>query len=347
MKKRLLNVLLLTTLSLSSWALEQDVEGYYLLGSADDWKAFAQLVKTNGAVNAKMTADIDLGEEVVMVGSYSSMYSGIFDGQGHTLTIKFNTAGLEREHSYLGCAPFYDIYGATIRNLHTAGSITVDQVGAAGLIGWAYGENTVECCWSSVDIIGTNSTADTFSGFVFRQDGSSFTYNDCVYTGKIESIKKVAHAGFTGHQVYGTTTINNSLFILGEGSDEDEHNSFYTFVRNWYYYTPVVTNNSYYLRPWGEVQGTATTAEEMANGTTATKLQNGREAEVWVQKDGAPMLKVFAGGGTGIEHISRQATGHSAAKQWYSLDSKRMNSPQKGFNIVHLADGTTRKVVIR
>lgn len=157
----------------------------------------------------------------------------------------------------------------------------------------------------------------------------------------------MAHAGFTGHQVYGTTTINNSLVALAEGSDDDEYNSFYTFVRNWWYDTPVVTNNSYYLRPWGEVQGTATTAEEMTNGTTATKLQNGREEEVWVQKDGAPMLKIFAEGGTGIESIPQQATVHSTAKQWYSLNGKRMNTSQKGLNIVRLADGTAHKVVIR
>lgn len=347
MKKRLLNVLLLMTLSVSSWALEQDIEGYYLLGSVDDWKEFAELVKINGAINAKMTADIDLGEEVVMVGNAGSPYGGIFDAQGHTLTINFNTSGLIPEHDYLGCAPFYDIQGATIRNLHTAGTIKIDQVGASGLIGWAYGVNTVECCWSSVDIIGTSSSADTFSGFVFRQDGSSFTFNDCVYTGKIESFKKVAHAGFTGHQVNGTTTINNSLVALAEGSDDDEYNSFYTFVRNWWYDTPVVTNNSYYLRPWGVLQGTATTAEEMTNGTTVTNLQNGREEEVWVQKDGAPMLKIFAEGGTGIESIPQEATSSSTAKQWYSLDGKRMKTPQKGLSIVRMADGTAQKVVIK
>ena len=46
----------------SAKALEQDGAGNYLIGSVQDWKDFATLVQTTPTANAKMTADIDLGE---------------------------------------------------------------------------------------------------------------------------------------------------------------------------------------------------------------------------------------------------------------------------------------------
>lgn len=73
---------------------------------------------------------------------------------------------IETGQSFLGAAPFRDIEGATIRNLRTAGSITADKIGASGLVGWAYGTNTIENCWSDVNIASSNNTADTFTGFV-------------------------------------------------------------------------------------------------------------------------------------------------------------------------------------
>ncbi len=53
------------------YTLQQDGEGNYLLGSAYDWKLFATLVQTTPTANAKMTADIDLGDDQTMVGTSS------------------------------------------------------------------------------------------------------------------------------------------------------------------------------------------------------------------------------------------------------------------------------------
>ena len=277
--------------------LEKDEDGYYLVGTVVDWKLLAKMVNNGQTqVNVRMTADIDLGDDQTMVGSYAQRYSGTFDGQGHTLTINYDTKDMTNDdgQGYLGAAPFRDVEGATIRNLHTKGSITADKIGATGLIGWTYGTNTIEQCWSEVDITGTNSIADTFAGFVFRQDGTLLTINDCLYTGKIATVRKTSNAGFVGHQVAGATNINNSLVVLAEGSDESQ-SSYYTFARNWGNSTPVNISNSYYLRPWGALQGTATTAEQLADGTTTRALRNSRDERVWAQdwKTKRPMLKLF------------------------------------------------------
>lgn len=45
-------------------------------------KDFAALVETVPNANARMTADIDLGNDQTMVGTASVPYQGSFDGQG-------------------------------------------------------------------------------------------------------------------------------------------------------------------------------------------------------------------------------------------------------------------------
>ena len=288
--------------------MRQDEDGNYLIGSVQDWKRFADIVKTTPNANARMIADVDLGDDQTMVGTYHQKYQGTFDGQGHTLTFNYNTAGMspepeQRDFSldFLGAAPFRDIEGATILNLHTAGSVTAQNIGAAGLVGWTYGTNTIEKCWSDVDIVSSNNTADTFAGFVAFQYGTQLNITDCVYTGKIQSTSKISHAGFVAFQRYGKSSLNNCLLLLDEGSDVNTTTTqglkYYTFVRNFESHNVANTiNNCYYLTPFGVAQGTQATAEELSDGTTATALQADREEEIWVQDPvlGIPMLKIFA-----------------------------------------------------
>ena len=301
--KKISTLLLALFASVSLWALNIDTDGYYLLGSAQDWKDFAALVQTTPTANAKMTADINLGNDQTMIGTLSVPYAGTFDGQGHMLTFNYNTSSMSIEsgQDYLGAAPFRDIEGATIRNLRTAGSITADKIGASGLVGWAYGTNTIENCWSDVDIVSSNNTAVTFAGFVAFQYGTQLSITDCVYTGKIQSESKISHGGFVAFQTAGVTNLNNCLLILDEGSDVNTTDltgyKFHTFVRNYELYNVTNTiNNCYYLTPFGVEQGTQATAEQLADGTIATALQAGRAEEIWVQDPvlHTPMLKIFA-----------------------------------------------------
>lgn len=290
--------------------MRQDEDGYYLIGSVTDWKRFAELVNsgTNTAANAKMIRDVDLGEDQTMVGTYHQKYQGTYDGQGHTLTFKYNTAGMSFEPeqrdlslNFLGAAPFRDIEGATICNLHTAGSVTAEKIGASGLVGWTYGTNTIENCWSDVDIVSSNNTADTFAGFVAFQYGTQLNITDCVYTGKIQSASNISHAGFVAFQRYGKSSLNNCLLLLDEGSDVNTTTTqglkYYTFVRNFESHNVANTiNNCYYLTPFGVAQGTQATDDEISDGTTAAALQADREEEIWVLDPvlGIPMLKLFA-----------------------------------------------------
>ena len=285
-----------------TWALDRDTENYYILSSLQDWQDFASLAQTVPTINARMIADINLGDDQTMIGSYATRYSGTFDGQGHTLTFNYNTSSMsiESDQSYLGAAPFRDIEGATIRNLRTAGSITADKIGASGLVGWAYGTNTIENCWSDVNLVSSNNGADTFTGFVAFMYGTSITITDCIFTGLIQSTSKRSHSGFIGYHHSGTSALTNCLVILDEGSDTNEnygwHITFFTFDRfassdqSAGSYT-----NCYYYRDFGVVQGAKVTDEQLADGFITTALQAGRAETVWGQDgiSGQPRLDVF------------------------------------------------------
>ena len=91
--ERLSLFLLALVLTMPAWAQggSGNESETITIASKEDWKAFCNRVnKGEATLNAKLTKDVDLGEEIVMVGKYEKMYSGTFDGQGHTLKFNWN-----------------------------------------------------------------------------------------------------------------------------------------------------------------------------------------------------------------------------------------------------------------
>ena len=145
--QRLSLFLLALVLTMPTWAQGTEVVS---ISSAADWKTFCQRVNDNGEpfLNAKLTQDVDLGGEIVMLGSVSYPYSGTFDGNGHTLSFNWN-AGEDNQ-----IAPFYYVENATIKNLRTQGKITSKGNGLSGMVRAALGTTTITGCISDVDITG-------------------------------------------------------------------------------------------------------------------------------------------------------------------------------------------------
>ena len=160
------------------------------------------------------------------------------------------------------------------------------------MVGWAYGACVIERCCVSVNI--TATAGDTFSGFVFRQDGTSLQINDCIFNGSIMPSERHDHAGFVGHAYNGQTTVKNCLMLANCNFDGTRC---YVFVRTVGNHNGTFTiNNSYYQTFNGTSQGTQVTATALADGTVATALQAGRQEIVWVQDPvtNRPMLALFA-----------------------------------------------------
>ena len=306
-------------------SLKQDADGYYEIGSVKDWQNFAKLVEKTPNVNARMTADIDLGDDQTMIGNTSSTpYRGTFDGQGHTLTVNINATG-----KYVAVFRYVD--GATIQGVHVAGSLHSDEVGLGGLVG--SGPNTtVRQCWVSAylitDKIGGGERHSI--GGVFSEPGESGLMEDCLFDGTIADQNNHFCGGFSNYSPK-AVTIKNSL-NLGTFPVADSYYSSETatFIR-----TDAgaggshVLENLFYLNSFGVPQGTQVTVETLADKSVTTSLNADRTGDEapWVQQGSQPMLKIFVpdnGISTGIDNGQR-SKGIGQKDGWYTIDGRKLN----------------------
>jgi len=192
--ERLSLFLLALVLTMPTWAQggSGNESETITIASKEDWKAFCDRVnKGQTTLNAKLTKDVDLGEEIVMAGtenpdpfSYDDFlyYTGTFDGQGHTLKFNWNAGKDDR------IAPFKYVKDATIKNLRTQGKITKKGYGLSGMVYIAFGTTTISGCISDVDITGGNGGWDDSRAAGMVQAvayGASVTITDCLVKGSI------------------------------------------------------------------------------------------------------------------------------------------------------------------
>jgi len=258
-----------------------DVSGTFPIATKDDWKEFCGVVN-NGvtAVDAKLTADVNLGTEVVWVGDNYNQYGGTFDGQGHTLSFDWTSQGAP--------APFYYVDGATIKNLRVKGKITGSGQEAAGLVYQAYGATTISNCVSDVEITGSIDWDACKAAGLVQTVGynGKVTVTDCLVKGNINATTEKGQKGMAGF-VYelmggGACTLNNCLY-LGTNNAENNGNS-YTFAP-----AGITLNNCYYLNACGKTQGTQVTEDQLKSGEVTKKLQAGRAENVWGQELGTDL----------------------------------------------------------
>lgn len=249
------------TLLTSSETIE--AEGKFLIGSVDDWKEFATQVSKKSDLNAVMTADIDLGDEQTKIGTYK----GVFDGQGHTLTVHL-TGGND-------IAPFVTISNATIKNLHVDGTITITGMHGSGIASYVAGNSTIENCRSSV-IITTSVGADfDGGGFIGRVNGGyTVSFTNCLFDGQILKTSNAGAfscGGFVGWTQSGASaTLENCFFNPSAPITINEYSSDRTFVSG---KSGGTITNCYYTLMFVEPQGTD--ASEMSKTEVAAALGPG------------------------------------------------------------------------
>ena len=256
------------------------------ISSAADWKTFCQRVNDNGEpfLNAKLTQDVDLGGEIVMLGSVSYPYSGTFDGNGHTLKFNWN-AGEDNQ-----IAPFYYVENATIKNLRTQGKITSKGYSLSGMVRAALGTTTITGCISDVDITGGNGGWNDSKAAGMVQavaDGASVTITDCLVKGSITDNADEDERAMAGFVFYngGTYTLTRCLYVGKNNATSDTTGK--TFGKDGYGAT---FTDCYYLNPCGKAQGEQVTKAQLRNGYVAYKLQKGRESQVWGQTLGTDTI---------------------------------------------------------
>lgn len=289
-KRLFISLLVLLGCSAGAWAIEQDSDGFYLIGSVQDWKDFATLVQTTPTANAKMTADVDLGDDQTRIGDvagneYGAKFGGIFDGQGHTLTVAYNITGQNM------CAPFTKTNGATVKNLHVAGTMRTEFCHLAGIIADAYGNNTIENVWVSADLTSANNynsggrILDLCGAFVGCKKTGTLSISNGLFSGSITtengSIWNGAFLGYIDGENQSSATITNCLsvgtfsYIEHETTIPNRGTNTYCYVKQFPTTIP------------SEMQ---VTDEQLADGTIAAALGDG-----WAQDPltHQPVPKIF------------------------------------------------------
>ena len=261
--------------------ITQDEDGYYLIGTTRHWIDFAKIVETNESANAKMIADVDLGDSQVHIGPQdNTAYKGIFDGQGHTLTVAY--VGKSNEV----VAPFTRVQGATIKNIHVAGSIksVFAYIGVVGIV-VGPGKTTISNVWNSATME-INSGAWVQSGAIlggFKSSGN-VEISDCLFTGTFTSSYGYYSGCFVGSNYEsGSISVNN---CLSTGTFNMSGPQFHGNYTNCYVTSFPASYPSGVQKP---------TNEELNNGTIAAALQADRVEEIWIQDPvlGVPRLKSF------------------------------------------------------
>ena len=180
-------------------------DGFYTLTNADDLAWFAALVnRGHKKVNARLGADIDFTsytQQDVMIGgdAYAAnenddkmaFEGGIFDGQGHSITINYNV-------SYDGVALFKVVRDANIRNLVVKGAIesTGRFIGGLGYV--SRGNSTFENIIVDVDITGSYAGDATDGGF-FAVCHEYATFRNCAFIGSMTAPDSEGSAAIIGY----------------------------------------------------------------------------------------------------------------------------------------------------
>ena len=184
--------------------LASDENGYYLVSDANDWATLDYEVKNSPSftgIKVKLTDDLSV---TTMIGDGSHPFSGIFDGNGHTLTVNLTGGGT--------VAPFPFVSNATFINLHVVGSVssTATETWTGGLVGEALGNVKIIACRSSVTITGTGmSVAGGFVATGGWAENRSITMRDCLFDGTLSGQLDYA-AGFVGeyHTIWSSSRLS-------------------------------------------------------------------------------------------------------------------------------------------
>lgn len=242
----------------------------YLIGSDADWETFVSYINDKGGnyrfKNYKLTADIHVTS---MVGKNddTNAFKGIFDGNGHTMTLNLTTDGSSNFF-----APFRYVGESTFKRLHIAGKITSNSYYVASLVGHhRYGTLNIYNCWSSVDIVCTKKTDNSFNaGFVGYSYDSNININNCRFDGSLQGAETGGWSGFVGQRISNSSSTNISNCLFAPTQLTVATNNSNTFAYNSY-----VITNSYYTKLLGKAQGTA--VGTMADSELLNSLGKGWE----------------------------------------------------------------------
>ncbi len=140
------------------------------------------------------------------IGDSDHPFKGTFDGTDTYGTIRHITFNSTATGAY--CAPFANIYQATLRNLNVTGTINTAYQYSSGLVGKAV-NSTIENCLSTVTINATLNGAGYHGGLVGYS--SAISMSNCIFAGSMQGSNTSAWSGIIGFDAF-QTELTKCLF---------------------------------------------------------------------------------------------------------------------------------------
>ena len=209
-----------------AWSGNGTIDDPYLIADASDWNTLAANV--NAGINYsgeyfKLMANISITTMVGDGGTNDRCFSGIFDGNGQTISLSQENA----TEQYI--APFRRISDATIKNLKVTGTVSSNNRFGGGIVAYAKGTSYVIDCMNSTSITCVNKSGASNGGIVGMVGASGkLTISGCVFNGVMSGTTSTDWCGILGLCNNNcTANINNCLFAPASAEVDG-----YTLYRN-------------------------------------------------------------------------------------------------------------------
>jgi len=315
-------------------------DGVYLISKGSELAWLASHVNAgNAASPARMTQDIDLGNyDWTPVGSAQKPYSAAFDGAGHTvdgLFIDKPAAGYQALFGYLK--------DGSVSGVEVRGSVTGKQ-NIAGVVAYVHQNSTVSRCANHAAVTGSSTNVGGVTGFLAT---ATSKVADCFNTGSVTGTTNVGGVSASNHK----DAVMQNVYNIGSVSGKTVGACVGGTTAK-----PGVAN-AFCVKEYQITAGqTLVSEDEMRSGSVAWRLGDAFGQEIGV--DPYPLLggmKVLydeaadtyynEGGTSAVDNIGIEPGLDGAV--YYNLRGVSSHEPFKGFNIVRLADGTVRKMILR
>lgn len=283
-------------------------------------------VAQNKSANAVLTADIVVNANVLKsdgtlnegtfkewtpIATSASPYTGIFDGQNHTISgLYFNQensydVGLfGRNNGKIANAGILDSYfygtskvggmcgnnyTGTISNCYNTGSVS--GIGTAGGVSGYNYTGSITNCYNTGNVSGSSGFVGGVSGY---NDGGTIT--NCYNVGSVGGSGYVGGVNGWNKGIitncYNTGSVSGTGVNVGGVIGRNESNA---SITNCYYGSTIYTGNAIGANDGTTEKVEGKTTEQFKTGEVAYLLQNGQSEEIWGQTIGTDTYPVLHG----------------------------------------------------
>ena len=242
----------------------------YLISSSDDWNRLCDMNSTEG-VYFKLTNNITVTKTCF------NSFGGVFDGDGHTITVDCCDDG---------SALFYYTFGAVIKNTVFSGKLESSDVYTAGVVNMSNGGTVISNCINNMTVCGTGSGNSFCGGYAGIAYSGGLSIVNSKFSGSLVGAEDTyGWSGFIGYPLQSSTSVVSveNCYMAPEFISVPVKTMNKEFCGNYAENAGIVITNSFYSSKTAELVTTLTQGTSDENG-----LDSLNSTEYW--ENGTPQM---------------------------------------------------------